>query len=511
MNTINDTLSNAYNPDVLTCLANLSSDEVFTPPSLVNQILDLLPDEIWKDKNITFLDPACKSGVFLREIAKRLLEGLKDEIPDLQKRIDHIFHNQLFGIAITELTSMLSRRSLYCSKFPNGKYSISNFNDPDGNIRFKRIIHKWHNGRCIYCGASQREYDRGESLETHAYQFIHTRKPQEIFSMKFDVIIGNPPYQLSDEGFGISAMPIYDKFITQAKKLNPRFLSMIVPARWFAGGKGLNKFRKDMLNDNRIRIIHDFPEAADCFPGVQIKGGVCYFLWDRDNTGDCSVVTHRGDTIGKPTTRKLLEKGCDTFIRYNEAIDILHKVRNFNEDSIEPYVSARRPFGLPTTFHGRKTKEQNDILIYENEGISFTKRDDIIKNNDVIDMYKVLIPRSSSGSDKFPHPILGKPFVGEPNTACSETYLFIGPYSSKEECLNVISYISTRLFRFLAMLKKVTQSTTRGIYTFVPIQDFSRPWTDEELYDKYKITGDEISFIESMIRPMESSNEEDNV
>jgi site-specific DNA-methyltransferase (adenine-specific) len=502
--------TSTYNPDVLTCLANLSNDEVFTPPEIVNAMLDMLPKELWHDKNAKFLDPACKSGVFLREIAKRLLEGLEEEIPDLQERIDHVFQKQLYGITITELTSLLSRRSVYCSKYPNSKYSVSAFDDVSGNIRFIKIAHRWVKGRCAFCGASQIEYDRAEGLETHAYEFIHSTKPEEILNMKFDVIIGNPPYQLSDGGFGISAMPIYDKFIMQAKKLNPRYLSMIVPARWFAGGKGLDKFREEMLHDNRLRAIHDYPEAADCFPGVQIKGGVCYFLWNRDNRGDCTIITHRGDNVGSPVTRNLLEEGYDTFIRYNEAIEILNKIKSFSEPSMESFVSSRQPFGLSTTFHGHKVNKVGDIKIYENEGVSYAQRTEVTKNIDAVDKYKVFIPRAGSGSDAFPHPILGKPFVGEPLSACSETYIFIGTYTSKKECQNVISYIKTRTFRFLAMLKKVTQSTTRSIYTFVPIQDFSKPWSDEELYAKYSLTDEEIAFIESMIRPMELNGGDSN-
>jgi len=497
-----------HNPDVLSCLANLSSDEVFTPPIIVNKMLDALPQGIFSDKTATFLDPACKSGVFLREIAKRLMNGLQAQIPDLQARADHIFQKQLFGIAITELTSLMSRRSLYCSKFPNGKYSISKFKDPQGNIKFGATSHEWVGDRCGRCGASKAIYgeDARSGRESHAYQFLHLDNAEEGFGMKFDVIIGNPPYQLSDGGHGISAMPIYDKFITQAKKLDPRFLAMIVPARWYAGGKGLDDFRKEMLNDDRIRVIHDYPQAFDCFPGVQIKGGVCYFLWDRDNRGECTIITHKGDATGTPARRKLLEDGCDVFIRYNEAISILHKVREFKEPSMEPLVSSRQPFGLPTTFHGRKTKQPNDILIFENEGISYTDRGSLIKNIDVVDKYKVIIPRSGSGSDAFPHPILGLPFVGSPGTACSETYVFIGPFADQRECENVISYISTRFMRFLAMLKKVTQSTTRSIYTLVPLQDFSEPWTDEKLYAKYGLTAEEIAFIESMIRPMDGAS-----
>src|SRR3989338_2926675 len=336
-----------YNPDILTCLASLSNDEVFTPPKIVNEMLDLLPASLWSDKNAKFLDPVSKTGIFLREIAKRLNKGLEKQIPDKQKRVNHILNNQLYGIAITELTSLLSRRSLYCSKTANGKYAVcTEFKNGDGNIKYDDIKHVWDNGRCKYCGASQEVYDRGDERESHAYEFIHTDKPEEVFKMKFDVIIGNPPYQLSDGGgMGTSAMPIYQLFVQRAKKLNPRFITMIIPSRWFTGGKGLDDFRKEMLNDNRLCEIHDFPEASDCFPGVQIKGGVHYFLWSRDYKGEtCKVVTYRGGVPNKFAERPLLEKNSDVFIRHNEAISILRKVQSFKEKTLVGNVSARKPF-----------------------------------------------------------------------------------------------------------------------------------------------------------------------
>jgi len=503
-------LSNTYNPDVLTCLSNLSSDEVFTPPSLVNKILDMLPEELFRDKNTTFLDPACKSGVFLREIAKRLLVGLKVEIPDLQERIDHIFHKQIFGIAITELTSLFSRRSVYCSKYPNCKYSISNFEDADGNIRFKKTVHIWEGEKCKCCGASKSEYNRDTSLETHAYEFIHTIRPEEKFKMKFDVIIGNPPYQLSDGGNQASAKPIYQYFVQQAKKLNPRYLTMIIPSRWFAGGKGLDSFRAEMIADTRIRQINDFYNAADCFPGVEIKGGVCYFLWDRDNRGDCIVTTHSADGRVSTMNRPLIEGDSDVFIRQNEGIEILKKVTAFDEPTFDSLVSSRKPFGFPTNYSGKSKTNKNPIQLYERGKITYINETDIERGGVWVNTYKIFMSKAYNAGDNYPHQILNKPIYAGKNTACTETYLVIGPFETEQMTRNVISYIETRFFRFLVFLRKISQDATSKVYSFVPVQDFSEPWTDEKLYAKYSITKDEIAFIESMIRPMASNDGADD-
>ena len=385
-----------YNPDVLDAIANLSSDEVFTPPKIVNNILDTLPEELWKDKNTKFLDPATKTGVFLREIAKRLIKGLEKEIPNLQERLDHIYTKQLFGIGITELTSLLSRRSLYCSKSANKKYSVcTKFNNEDGNILFNITKHTWKNNKCKFCGASKKEYSRKKDLETHAYEFIH-KKPEEIINlfniknMKFDVIIGNPPYQLSDGGgTGSSATSLYNKFVEQAKKLNPRFLAMIIPSRWFSGGKGLDDFRNKMLNDKRIRILHDFYNSFDVFPGVPIEGGVCYFLWDRDNKGLCNVISYYNKEVVSKIERPLLEHGQSTFIRYNQAISILKKILNKKETSFMEKVSYRKPFGIASTFLEFKNKHfDNSIKIYANKIVGWVSKNKILKNKMIIKIQK---------------------------------------------------------------------------------------------------------------------------
>ncbi len=504
-----------YNPDVLTCLANLSNDEVFTPPSLANQILDSLPQELFTNSKTTFLDPVSKSGVFLREIAKRLMKGLETQIPDQQERLNHIFTKQLFGIAITELTSLLSRRSVYCSKIANGKYSIcETFSNEQGNIIFDKTEHTWLNRKCTFCNASEEVYSREDTLETYAYQFIHTNNPEKIFKMKFDVIIGNPPYQLNDGGgTGSSAIPIYHKFIQQAKKLNPTYLTMIIPSRWFTGGRGLDEFRDEMLNDNRISKLHDFPNASDCFPGVEIKGGVCFFLWEKDFKGMTKIYTHESGQIKSESERNLLENGAETFIRYNDAISILHKVQAFNEKSFAKIISANDPFGFDVRVDGSykrvKPKFKNkpfkdSVEFYYNgwqrEGMGYIEKDNIRKNIEFIKDYKVLITKAW-GIGSMEKDWLN-PLIVEPNSCCTETYLIIGPFSKKSTAQNVISYTQTKFFHLLVSLIKITQNAMKKVYTFVPMQNFDEPWTDEKLYKKYCLTEEEIAFIDSMIRPM---------
>ncbi len=339
--------------------------------------------------------------------------------------------------------------------------------------------------------------------------------------MHFDVIIGNPPYQLSDGGFGTSAVPIYHKFVEQAKMLEPRYLSMVVPARWFAGGRGLDDFRESMLKDKRLRRIVDFPDSNDVFPGTQIKGGVCYFLWERDNEGLVEVTNYDKGSVISNVSRELLEPGADVFIRYNQAVSILRKVMAIESGEkngvvsvalpenkqFMPLVSSLRPFGFRTFFQGKTKPGKGDLKVYQNGGVGYSPRRDVISGIDLIDCWKVFIPRAGSGSDAFPHPILGRPFIGAPEEICSETYLCIGPLASESEAKNVISYLSTRLARFLVLLHKPSADATRAVYTFVPKLNFNSSWTDERLYTKYGITAEEIAFIESMIRPMDLEND----
>ncbi len=506
-----DTLYNkTYNPDVLSCLANLSNDEVFTPPSVANAMLDLLPQEIFSNPDAKFLDPACKSGVFLREIAKRLLEGLKEKIPDLQERIDHIFKNQLYGIAITELTSLLSRRSVYCSKYPNCKYSVTQFDTPEGNIFFNntKSKHLWINGKCLHCGASRQEYgdEVREGLEKHAYQFIHNAIPGELENMKFDVIIGNPPYQLSDGGGGAgkSAMPIYQFFVQQAKKLQPRYLTMIIPSRWFSGGKGLDKFRDDMLNDKHLTKIIDYSDSKNCFPsGVDIPGGICYFLWTKDRESLCTIKNILKDGRESVLERKLND--FDVLIRYNDAITIVNKVMSKNERYLNSVVLSRKPFGLESN---TPFDEDGEVILRSSKGLGKIKRSKINMGENLIDKWKVIISKVSYEHAGVPDKdgmmrVLSVLQVLPPNSSCTESYLVVNTFDNENYANNMLSYLKTKFARFLIMQMLASMNMSKSTFAFVPLQDFSKPWTDEELYTKYNLSPDEINFIESMIRPME--------
>jgi site-specific DNA-methyltransferase (adenine-specific) len=547
-------ITNAHNPDVLTCIANLSNDEVFTPPELANQMLDMLEkvwsesnsgENLWAKKELTFLDPCTKSGVFLREIVKRLNEGLSREIPDLTERTNHILTKQVFGIGITELTSLLARRTIYCSKNANGIHSVARtFSNSEGNIWFERVEHDWDSGRCKYCGANASEYARSGEMETHAYKFIHTSTPQdlaqELFGgkMHFDVVIGNPPYQLSvgnTTGNSSKARAIYHEFITQAMALNPRYISMIVPSRWMTRStEGIPETWIDnFIDDHRVRVMHDFLDSKICFPGVDIKGGVCYFLWDRDNEGKCEYVLHSNSNEDEVVRNEdyLNSKGIGIVVRDIQAVSIIDKIEKVEGDwltkpekNFSSLVSPKDFFTnkvqLTSSWDGFTEKKNglNSIKYYLNKashGIphGYIKMDDVPKNQKTIKLNKVYIPAAAWGAAREEDdPVLGQPFVGEANSACSQTYLVVGydPDShnfTKEECENIASYISTKFFRYLVSLKKRTQNGPRHVYQFVPVQDFKKPWTDEKLYKKYNLTQDEIAYIEKMIRPMVLSGE----
>jgi site-specific DNA-methyltransferase (adenine-specific) len=514
-----------HNPDVLTCIANLSNDEVFTPPVLANQMLDTLQqswadsnkgENIWANKEVTFLDPCTKSGVFLREIVKRLNEGLSKEITDLAERINHILTKQVFGIGVTELTSLLARRSVYCSKNANGIHSIARaFTNDDGNIWFERTEHTWVNGKCKFCGASKGTYARSGDLETYAYAFIHgddiKDRISKIFggNMHFDVIIGNPPYQLGSDG-GTRDVPIYQKFVEQGKMLEPRFLTMVIPARWMAGGLGLGDFRSSMLSDRRIRILRDYPVSKDVFPSVEVKGGICVFLWSSADKGDCQVTSIRGTEEIGPISRRMDE--YDVFVRESRALGILKKVQSRNEPSLADVLSARTAFGVVSNFAGYFDKPGKGRVRYyatspKGRVEAWIDRAQASNNVGAIDSWKAMIPKAGSdGGQKIPDVVLGKPWVAQSPSICTQSFLFV-TLANESSAESVASYYRTKFLRFLVSLRKITQDTTAQTYLWVPQQSWDRTWTDEDLYKMYEMTEDEIAFIESMIRPMEADSE----
>jgi len=432
--------------------------------------MDLIYPNLFTNPNIKFLDPYAKSGLYIAEITKRLYKGLQDQIPDSEERIRWILENQVYAIAPSNIIYNI----------------VKNFVYPENiDVSTKNLV----------------ELDLAAALDEEDWQ----QRITQAFGgeeLKFDVIIGNPPYQEMDGGgMGTSAMPLYHHFVDHAKKLNPKLLSFIIPARWYSGGKGLHAFRDEMLNDKRIRELHDFFDATDCFPDIDISGGVCYFLWDRDYDGDCRVVTYRSG-VKNELTRPLRTKGSDVFIRFNEAVSIFHKVQSSNFESFANKVSARRPFGIDSSVEVEETGGPGFVKIYAYPRNGYVSIDHVIRGHDWLPKYKVLLSKAYGERGAFPYLVTAKPFIGEPNSCCSETYLVVHASDSRQECENVISYMTTRFFRFLVLLKKNTQNTSRNVYSFVPVVDFSEPWTDDKLYSKYALTDEEIEFIESMVRPM---------
>lgn len=492
--------NNIHNPDILNCLANLSSDEIFTPPKIANDLLDLLPKEIWSDKNVKFLDPCLKTGVFLREITKRLIKGLEKEIVDLKDRINHILKNQVFGISLTNLTAYISRRSVYCSKTANGKYSIADiFDKEEGNIFYKQSNHFWEKNQCKFCGANK-IFERDEKYETYAYPFIHEENFYKDNNMRFDVIIGNPPYHFNDGGgSGSSAIPIYNKFIEQAIKMGPRYISMIIPSRWMIGGKGLERFREYMLSCNKISKLVDYINSSDCFSDVNVTGGICYFLWEKNYSGLCKIKTIDGnDEI--ISERYLLDEN-KIFIRYSKAIPIIKKIEKKKIKNFSEFVSFRNPFDLPSNF--------NKILNRKNENLDLTKiyafkkegylplNFEIKKNEKMIFELKIFIPKALGDANLRKRGLFLKPILGDINSVCTETYLCIGPFQTKEEQLNCYEYIKTKFFHFLFSMKRISQNTTKDTYSFIPMLDWKEKWDDNRLFKFFDLSKEDQDYIES--------------
>lgn len=502
-------------PDILEVISNLSNDEVFTPPKVANAVLDLLPAQVWSDPSLRWLDPGCKTGIFPREITKRLMLGLAEAIPDEQARLEHILKNMVYAIAITKKTSMMSRRTLYCSKDASGAHSAVKFGTQQANVWHRRVEHVFDaKGKCVECKGTKEQLEV-DGRDNNAYGFVHQQGRKQIaeeMEMKFDVIVGNPPYQMDADIEGQNITPLYDSFVEQAIALNPRYISMVIPSRWTAGGKWLDGFRERMLGDDRLRVMVDFPNAEEVFPGVgkSIKGGVMFFLWDRDNPGPCATTTRRGEVVFGPVDRALDQ--FDIFVRDSRALPILQKVLRKKEPSFSELVSMRDPFGpaLSSNFTGYRKgdhREPSDLKLYMNVGSKrvqkYVDHELVTKNHALVKKWKILIPKAGSdGGQKLPDVVLGVPIVAEPRSVCTLTYLCVGPFDTKAECQSATSYIQTRFARFLISLRKISQDSTQKTYLWLPRQTWDRTWTDAELYKKYGITKDEQTYIEMMIKEM---------
>lgn len=504
-------------PDILDCLAQLSNDEVPTPPKLARAMLDLLPGEVWGKVDYTWMDPFCKSGIFLRESAARLLEGLSDQIPDFEERRQHIYRDILWGTSITEMTGKIARRSLYCSRDASGPASVVKFSRAEGNLPFVRAEHTFPKkkdgtvtGGCTVCGAPL-DLERGEGRENYAYSLIHGAYPiEEMKDMKFDVIVGNPPYQIGTEGHGVTASTIYHLFVQRAIDLDPRYIVMITPFRWFTGGKGLDEFRDRMINDRRIRTLVDNPKIFDCFPGVKIRGGVSYFLWDRAHSGDCNFST-RVDGVTRSTMKRDLREGAGVLVRDNKALSVIRKVdAGPVKERVEQTSSVTKPFGLtmrsnypgsvPEPFEGAIP------LIYGNR-IGYSRVDQIQRNHPWIDRWKVLLPMASSGDTPIDGDgnivdvVPGEPIAVAPGSACTQTYFIPGMFETRGETENFAHYLATKFVRFLVLQRKTTQHVTPDRFRFVPMLDMTRRWTDQDLYKYYALDEGESAHIEATIKP----------
>ena len=323
--------------------------------------------------------------------------------------------------------------------------------------------------------------------------------------MKFDVVVGNPPYQKEDGGHGASAMSIYQHFVELAKGLNPKIISMVIPSRWFAGGKGLDDFRETMMRDKSIKMLVDYPEAREFFPTTEIKGGVCYFLWDKDyantNAPKCLVRNIMGGKVVDESLRDLNEQ--DVIIRYSKDIEILKKVQQLGESTLDENVLSRNVFDIPTNFSNySKQLFPASVKLYLRGGIGWIDQKIINKNNDLVKKHKTLISKAYNGGEKFNHTIIGKPIVAESGSACTETYLVCGLFDTQQEAENLAIYMKTKMFRFLVSLRKNTQNMTKTTFKFVPDLPMTETWTDEKLCQHWGITSEEFAYITSRIREM---------
>lgn len=453
-------------------------------------------ETVW-NTDAKILEVNSKTGLYPLYMAYSIFTARrqkKPEVSDEQHWADTLKDN-IFVLCKTPMAVSITRRTL------------AGFKNLQVNAKYRKDLVK----------EAQEESSR-EKLASEIQSGKNFWKINEDNDMKFDAIVGNPPYQ---EAKGTNIVPIFNHFMTLAKEINPRYISMIMPSRWMKGGnRGLDDFMKETLADTRIELLHDYIDPKEVFPGVEIKGGVCYLLWGKSHKGMCKYSLHDVSKKEQSVERYLKTEGCDSFVRYPICVSILEKVRKFNEQSFSGLVSVREPYGLKSDFFKHPQKygvEQlskdpikNGIKIYGLENLKRVERYvpnsyKVKRREETLNSYKIFIPNAygcGAIGEELGTPILGTPILGTPMSICTETFYLIGPFQSEDESKNALTYLKTKFFRLLVGLKKITQHTTRDTYSLVPIQDFSRRWTDEELYKKYALTDEEIDFIETMIKPM---------
>lgn len=441
----------------------LSDSEIVTPAKVADEMVAILPFDTLNEKaDAKFLDIASKEGEFSVALYRRFGEKVK---------------SRLYAIATSTLAYEFTRKvyTLLGMPIENIYTDFTSF-DLIGEANQKII--------------------------------------KQLTDMKFDVIIGNPPYQEEDGGAGASAKPIYNQFVNVSKELAPTYLCIIMPSRWMAGGKGLDGFRNAMLNDKHIAELHDFMHPEDVFPNTNNRGGVCYFMRNAnyDNTEHkVKIVTHY-ENYSHTAQRSLKTDDLDIFVRDSQAINILDKVVNtIHFQSISTIISARKPFGFESQiiktsiFHDTRDNMDIPILCYGKAArIGYIELSEIHSHSEWIDKWKVYVPESNNIGTELNDDNQNS-FVGAPGTICTETYLVVGAELdlTQEKASNLSNYLRTRFARFLLSLAKISQHGTGKTYRFIPLQDFSKSWTDAELYAKYGLTAEEIDFIESKIKPME--------
>lgn len=519
--------------DILETITNVGNDEVFTPRKTCEMILDSLPEEVWHNPDYKWLNPATKNGIFEREIAIRLDAGLKDIIPDEETRRKHILQHMIYAIGLTKFTSYVARRTLYyCSDanrecdgikasdghYVNG-YAIGNgtwFDNPEGNIMTPKADHEFgKDGKCVFCRMSKdSKYVDMLQREQYAYEFIH-HQPEELLTflqdtffkgdrnMKFDIIIGNPPYQLADGGAAASSTPIYQLFVDMAINLNPKYVSMIIPSRWFAGGKGLDQFRQTMLEDSRISLLVDFPNSSECFPNYNIAGGVCYFLWAQEYHGLCTVQNVVNGKTVSSLKRKLDE--YPILVRDNSALDIIKKIDTKGRKSLSESVFPRNYFSIPTTIKPFTGKGES-LSCLTSKGSILVGKENISDRDHVLEKYKVIVTYAMSGGNKpktnGKYQIISSLLILKPGEVCSETYLILKTFDSLNEAENFRLYVSTKTFRFLLLQALTSIHITKDTFAFIPELDFAKKWDDALLAKEFQLTLDEQRYIDSLIEEM---------